>query len=123
MVKIAKDEERESRISMEVVVDANGSEEQAIGWYYYLNEKIEFPFKARCASERSTSPLRKDESVVIEAMAPEGDCMAEMFVMTCWMDRRFAVPLAQLQPMAVDPETAEAVEDWIYWTNRGYRLV
>ena len=122
MMRVAEDEEREGRISLEVVVDANGPEEQAMGWYYYLSDKIEFPFRARCSSQRSISPLRKDEEVVIEAMAREDDCMAEMFVMTRWMDRRFAVPLAQLQPLDVDPRTAEAVDDWIYWSNRGYRL-
>jgi hypothetical protein len=122
MVKVAEDEEREYRISMEVVVDANGPEEQAMGWYYYLSEKIEFPFRARCSSQRSISPLLKDEEVTIQAMAPEDDCMAEMFVMTRWMGRRLAVPLAQLQPVDVDPQTAEAVDDWIYWANRGYKL-
>jgi Calcium binding len=32
----ARDEERERRISMEIVVDAYGPEEQAMGWYYSL---------------------------------------------------------------------------------------
>lgn len=36
MSKIEKDDDREYRISMEVVVDAYGPEEQALGWYYYL---------------------------------------------------------------------------------------
>jgi hypothetical protein len=34
MTSRAKDEEREERIHMEIVVDANGPEEQAMGWYY-----------------------------------------------------------------------------------------
>jgi hypothetical protein len=29
-----KDQEREERISNEVIVDAYGPEEQAMGWYY-----------------------------------------------------------------------------------------
>jgi len=35
MSKVRKDEVRENRIIMEIVVDAYGSEEQAMGWYYY----------------------------------------------------------------------------------------
>ena len=31
-----RDEHREERISMEIIVDAYGPEEQAMGWYYYL---------------------------------------------------------------------------------------
>ena len=41
-----KDEEREERITMEIVVDAYGPEEQATGWYYYLEETLTFPFTA-----------------------------------------------------------------------------
>jgi hypothetical protein len=39
---------REERIFMEAVVDANGPEEQAMGWYYYLDDEISFPFAAKC---------------------------------------------------------------------------
>jgi hypothetical protein len=37
-----EDEEREERISMEIIVDAYDAEEQAMGWYYYLEETIQF---------------------------------------------------------------------------------
>jgi endonuclease I len=36
MTKIERDENREERIDMEVVVDAYDEEERAMGWYYYL---------------------------------------------------------------------------------------
>ena len=41
--KPRKNEDREKRITMEIVVDAYGPEEQAMGWYYYLEEKLQFP--------------------------------------------------------------------------------
>ena len=46
MSQVEKDEEREYRISDEAIVDAYGPEEQALGWYYYLEEKMQFPFAA-----------------------------------------------------------------------------
>jgi len=46
MSRIEKDEAREHRIEMEIMVDAYGPEEQALGWYYYLDEKINLPFLA-----------------------------------------------------------------------------
>lgn len=49
--------EREDRILSEIVVDAYGETERAMSWYYYLEEKLVFPFKARCCRVRSTSPL------------------------------------------------------------------
>ena len=69
MSRIDRDEEREDRISMESIVDAYGPEEQAMGWYYYLDDKIEFPFKARCIQERKISPLRVNEAVQVIGMA------------------------------------------------------
>lgn len=33
--KTKQNEEREELIAMEIMVDAYGPEEQAIGWYYY----------------------------------------------------------------------------------------
>ena len=36
---IKKDPTRDERITLEITVDANGPEEQAMGWYYYLQDK------------------------------------------------------------------------------------
>ena len=52
MSQVEKDEEREDRIYDEAIVDAYGPEEQAIGWYYHLDEKLQFPFAALCIRER-----------------------------------------------------------------------
>ena len=49
-LEIQTDEAREHRITMEAVVDAYDEDERAIGWYYHLEEKINFPFLARCAA-------------------------------------------------------------------------
>ena len=117
-----KDEERDERIRNEVIVDAYTAEEQALGWYYYLEEKIRFPFQARCIKERTVSPLREGEEVRVVGMTDEADCMSEMFVLVEWMGREFGVPLTQLELLDVDSDTWEAVEDWYYWTGDGGRL-
>ncbi len=56
MKVIDRDEEREDRIESEAIVDAYGPEEQAWGWYCYLDDKITFPFTAHCVEERRVSP-------------------------------------------------------------------
>lgn len=80
MSKVEKDEAREHRIRMEAIVDAYGPEEQAMGWYYYLEDEIQFPFEAECVKERRISPLRLGEHVTVSRMGSEEDCMHEMFV-------------------------------------------
>ena len=124
MAKMSNNPERESRIVEEIIVDANGPEEQAMGWYYYLEEKLYFPFSATCIAERAISPLRKGDEVEVLNMAPEKECQHEMFVEIRWERRRpLAVPLSQLKPIAeADEDTIEAVEDWHYWVNQGYML-
>ena len=122
MDRTPKDEEREERISNEAVVDAYGPEEQALGWYYHLEMKMLFPFRARCSVERLISPLRLGDKVEVTGMAPEEECEREMFVLTRWRGRDLAVPLAQLEGIGVDEETQEAIEDWHYWVARGYEF-
>ena len=123
MSRVECDEAREDRIHMEAIVDAYGPEEQAIGWYYYLDDKLSFPFLAKCIVQRPISPLRVGDEVEVLEMAPESECEHEMFVMVRW-DRPegLAVPLSQLQVIHADDETTEAVEDWHYWVDRGYQL-
>lgn len=123
MPHVKEDARREYRISEEVIVDAYGPEEQAMGWYYYLKGKLHFPFLAKCIKQRATSPLRKGDEVEIVCMAPEEECEHEMFVETRWEKRTVAVPLSQLKAAtASDRDTKEAIEDWHYWTGRGYEL-
>ena len=117
-----RDKAREERITMEIIVDAYGSEEQAMGWYCYLDEKLSFPFLARCIAERATSPLRKGDEVQVVGMAPEDECRHEMYVAMPWEGRALCVPLSQLKGVRADEETQEAIEDWHYWVAQGYEL-
>jgi hypothetical protein len=118
----AKDEIREQRITMEVIVDAYGSSERAMGWYYYLDGKMKVPFKARCRFVRPISVLKVKEEVEVLGMAPEEECDNEMFVWVGRAGERIAVPLGQLRPLSKDQETQDAVGDWLYWVDYGYEL-
>lgn len=123
MIGKQRDPERERRIHMEIVVDANGPEEQAMGWYYYLQERLQCPFPATCIHQRAISPLKVKDKVHVLEMPPEEECEHEMFVTIRWGKGRLAVPLSQLKPTdPVGEETREAVEDWHYWVGRGYEF-
>ena len=123
MPAIPKDPEREYRITMEIIVDAHDSEEQVMGWYYYLQDELSFPFTATCIGERAISPLHTGDEVEILDMAPESECQHEMFVETRWDRRTLAIPLSQIKPInATDEKTKEAVADWHYWVARGFEF-
>ena len=65
-----KDAAREERIHNEAIVDAYGPEEQAMGWYYYLDDKISFPFSALCITTDIAT------SLIV-------DCKAERKILFC----------------------------------------
>jgi hypothetical protein len=58
MKKPKNDPVREDRIHNEAIVDANGPEEQVMGWYYCLDDKIRFPLQSATSSPflKSTAP-------------------------------------------------------------------
>src|SRR5215470_11027830 len=111
MAKRPLDKNREQRLHNEIVVDANGPEEQAMAWYAYLENALEFPFMTRCVAERAISPLRVDDEVEVIGMGPEDECAHEMFVLTPWERGTLAVPLMQLEVVHGEDVTREAVED------------
>jgi hypothetical protein len=122
MGKARRNKQREQRIQEEIVVDAYGAEEQAMGWYYYLEEHLHFPFRAKCTEQRAISPLRKDQEVEVVGLAPTEECDSEMFITLTWEQRTLAIPLAQLEGIQADQATQQAVEDWRYWVDQGYEF-
>ena len=120
MKKPRRDPVRENRIHEEVIVDAYGPEEKAMSWYYYLEGRLCFPFRAKCTVSKITSPLQKGETVDVLRMAPDDTCTTDMLVMVRWQRRKLAVPLAQLTAVDADDSCAEAIGDWHYWVTHGY---
>src|SRR5262249_1409314 len=96
-------------------------DERAMGWYYYLDGQLQFPFTATCIAKRAVSPLKIKDEVEVFGMPPEAECGCEVFVTIRWDKDGLAVPLAQLRPTAgTDEQTKQAVADWHYWVSMGY---
>ena len=104
MVKQKENQTREQRIMNEATVDAYGEIERALGWYYYLEGRITFPFTGECIEKRGISPLRKGEQVEVIGMSDEDDCISEIFVQIKWQGREMGISLAQIKPVKVDPK-------------------
>ena len=119
MNRRAKDDEREQRIRDEIIADAYGPEEQAMGWYYYLERTMQFPFTARCIAQGSISPLKQGDEVEVVGMAPVEECDHDMLVTILWNAYELDVPLSELQGIDVDEKTQQAIEDWHYWLGQG----
>lgn len=125
MSQVEPDDAREERIAMEAIVDCYDEYEQAMGWYYYLEDKINFPFQAKWVSPRK--PEGRDVTVL--EISPEDECSSDMFVEVIYQEGEledvFSARLSDIQPLDCDSLTAEAIEaigDWHYWIERGYQF-
>jgi Calcium binding len=74
-----------------------GERRTRIEWFavveWFGRPELDFPFLARCAARRSTSPLRVGDEVEVIGMAPVEECEHEMFVEMDWNEEELAVPL------------------------------
>jgi hypothetical protein len=67
--------------------------------------------------------LQVGDEVEVVGMAPEDECMKEMFVEIPWEQKRtLAVPRSQLGVVHGDTKPHQAVEDWHYWVETGYEF-
>ena len=45
-----------------------------MGWHCYLDDKIRFPFQAKCIAVKIVSPLSWTLSIYVEEIREEGVC-------------------------------------------------
>jgi hypothetical protein len=115
---VNRDEERDERIRMEIIVDTYSPEEQAMGWHAYLDDTLNFPFEARCLTEREESPLKEGEIVHVVGMSSTDPILRQQSVTIEWKSKELGVPLKQLEPVDASSTTEQAIADWHYWLER-----
>jgi hypothetical protein len=127
MSSVEFDESRENRIKTEILADAEDKEDRAMGWYYYLDDTLNFPFNAKWTKKgrgKSASPQEKEIEVL--SMASEDECLRDMIVEVVEKDGSdedvFTAKLSELKEIDGDEETKEAFDDWLYWLARGYKF-
>ena len=105
---------RESRIVYEIIVDAYDETERALGWYYYLQDKITFPFLATWQKKIKKTGQIKETEVEVIGMASEENCERDMYVEVALMEEKediFTARLSDIKANNPDPATAEALAD------------
>lgn len=116
-----EDPEREERIQDEVIVDCYNEEEQASGWFCYLEDRIACPFTAECSHELPSSPLKIGERVtVLKVLDLDHAASGTFLAQIEWHNRKLGIPLSQLRPVDANEATTVALADWCYWVARGY---
>jgi len=111
--------EREDRIYEEAIVDAHGDEEVIISWYYYLEEKLDFPFTA-AVQVHSLGRSRQTIRVEMQAMGPVSRCgYWQMWVLGSPSEQEgntlYHFFLSDIVEAEGGPERLQALADWNYW--------
>jgi hypothetical protein len=125
MPSVEADDIREHRIKTEILVDAEDKEERAMGWYNYLDDSLNFPFLAKWKKKSRTSSTVEEKEVEVLGMAPDDECLKDMFVEVGYPNSDedvFTVKLSEIEQIDADEDTKEALVDWQYWLSRGYKF-
>jgi len=80
-----------------------------MGWYYYHEDKMRFPFICNVHQGETNLTLKKGEIIEVVGVAPEEDCENEMFTEIKWKGAHPRCSLSQLEGIGVDEETREAL--------------
>ena len=115
------EEEIKQIIGEEITVDANDDDEVYMGWYYFMSESLEFPFKA-VATIKKRNGTTEERTVEIVEDATDGDrfkCQA-YYVNVDYEGVLMKLEIADLKPINASEETLKAMTVWKYWKDKGY---
>ena len=111
---------RKDRIEDEIIVDCYDEYEMAMGWFYYLDDNLNFPFKASIVGDIRIGSLQEGDSVTVTEFinSDENDVSVYNFVATVGIEKDehiYDIPLVNLKSVDCDNDTFNAIEDWRYW--------
>jgi Calcium binding len=111
-----KDEEREHRIRNEAIPDAHGEEEVEMSWYYYMEENLAFPMKAK-VKLRLRGGKKEEKAVKIVEIDPESETSLTLRLgMTEGKsDRVQYISPEDIVSIQTTEENLEILNDWLYW--------
>ncbi|MBU1667767.1 calcium-binding protein [bacterium] len=125
MMKIGSmsNQSRKDRIEDEVIVDCYDEYEMAMGWFYYLHDNLNFPFKASILENGKISSLQKGDVVKVTELvnSDENDVSIYNFVATVGIEKDehiYDIPLEMIRGIDCDEGTCEVIEDWRYWCEK-----
>lgn len=124
MPQHTQDDDREHRIARQVFIDVYEEAEAALSWYYYLQHRLQFPFKAHWIKNRHQESLTAREVVEVVGLSAEAECEQEMLINIRYregdLEDEFAVALDHIMPIDADAATQEAIADWHYWVDMNH---
>ena len=113
------DTNHKNRIDYKIIVDCYDEYEQVMGWRAYLEDNMEFPFKAKYIKNLGITSLILGDIVEVIAMdideEIEGINDLEVMIEVKFKNEAYSLPLSAIKAVNTYEETEQAIIDWHYW--------
>ncbi len=110
------DEEIEQKIYDEIIVDCYDEIEASMGWYYYFEENLHFPFKATAQLKKSDGGVELQE-VKITGIASQEEYFVGKDFNLQMQSGEYLFPIAYSKLSNIRA-TLEAFMIWDYWVRK-----
>lgn len=112
-------EEMQNKIDYEIIVDCYDEYEISMGWYYYMEESLKFPFKAMVKLKMAHGKMKLTEIIVTGLASDEEGFMGNDFDLEMLAAEHLSnVSYSQLSKIKETDETLEALAVWDYWKRK-----
>lgn len=112
-------EEMQYKIDYEIIVDCYDEIEVSMGWYYFMEENLNFPFKATVPLKKRNGSLEtKEVKITGLASDEEGFTNRDFNLEMENGDYRYPIAYSRLSHVKAEPETREAFQIWNYWLGK-----
>ena len=104
----------------EILMDCNGEEDEYMSWYYYVEDELEFPFRAKIVVRKDTGEKFLKEIEVLELSSDENNFHRnfDLKVDIKFDDYIIEVPLSKLKEIKSSEKITEIIDAWNYWIKK-----
>lgn len=116
-MKLTK-EEIQNKIDYEIIVDCYDEYEVSMGWYYYMEETLEFPFTATAQVKKRDGSLEKREVIITGLASDEEGFLSRDFNLEMENGELLvSIAYSKLSQIKASTPTLEAFQIWNYWVK------
>lgn len=113
-------EEMQHRIDYEILVDCYDDDEFSMGWFYFFEEALEFPFKATAQLKKRDGTLEMKLVKIVGMGSDEVGFLNNDFNLNMEQGQYVVqIPYSRLRDIKASEETLEAFQIWEYYHRHG----
>ena len=107
------------KIDYEIIVDCYDEYEVSMGWYYFMEETIKFPFRAKAKLKKRNGTIEQQEIKVVGLASDEEGFMKKDFDFEIEVGEHISrIAYSKLSNIKALPETIDAFMIWNYWISK-----